>query len=276
MSETSTTDENNQVNSDAANTDNSTDSTSTDTQTAASDNLDETSKSTDLSADGDKSTEDKKADNSTPAFDTDLDDWAEKRFGAKPITDEQRNAYQESRNEQREFTKNQQAKRDTESAKALDAAIKEIQSHNIDDEDESVDPLEKDVRELKARLESQEVSMLQSDFWRANNIDDALGNVMVDVYKEKVALARSPEAKRLAVNYWSSADALSDLHDIAKARVAGGTDTASIAAEEAARQEREKIAKESQANSPGRGAKSTTSGSKTPEQQRLERFSNWD
>lgn len=249
----------------------------TDIKTAdTSDNLDP-SKSDDTSvADDDKKSETTTKTNDAPAseFDADIDDWAEKRFGAKPATDEQRKAYQESRNEQRDYTKAQQAKRESADAKALEDEINSAKPKAADDDDD-VDPVERDVKDLKEKYEAQEVTRLQSEFYQSNKVSEDEGKVIVDVFKEKMAKATTPEAKKAAFDFWSKPGQLSDLLEIAKARIANGSDAASIAAEEAARKERERIAKESQANSPGRGAKTTTSGEKTPEQQRLERFTNW-
>lgn len=274
--ETSTTPVDNSADSTAGATTEQTPITAgTDNQPGENTNDLDTSKSTDSAADGEKSTTDDEGGVSTPQFDSDIDEWAEKRFGSKPTTDEQRVAYQQARDEQREFTRSQQAKRITDDAKALADEIKSAKGEVTDDDDELEDPLEKDVKELREKLDAAEESRLQSEFYQTEKVTDTEGKVMVDVFKEKIAKAATPEGKRQALAFWSKPSALPDLLELAKARIVNGTDVAKDAAEEAARQEREKIAKESQANSPGRGAKSPTSGVKTPEQERLERFSKW-
>ena len=88
----------------------------TDNQTAGdSDNLD-ASKSTDTSDDGDKPTKEEEGDKS-PQFDSDIDDWIEKRNLPKPENDEQKQALQDQRNSQRDYSRSQEAKVE---AKALE------------------------------------------------------------------------------------------------------------------------------------------------------------
>lgn len=276
MNETSTTPVDNSADSTAgATTEQTPNTTGTDTQPVDNDNNLDSSKSTDTTADGDKSTTDTE-DAPTSQFDSDIDEWAEKRFGSKPTTDEQRAAYQEARNEQREYTRSQQAKRTTDDAKALADEIQNAKADTSDDDDELEDPLEKDVKDLKEKLNAAEESRLQSEFYQTEKVTEAEGKLIVDIFKEKIAKATTPEAKKQALELWSKPAALPDLLELAKARIANGTDTSKEAAEEAARKERERIAKESQATSPGRGAKAPAPGNKSVEQERLERFSNWD
>lgn len=275
--ETSTTPGDNQIDSTAGATTDTTPTTGTDNQPGASTNDLDTSKSTDSTADGDKSTTTETKTDDAPTsvkLDDDIDEWAEKRFGAKPTTDEQRKAYQEARNEQREFTKARQAEAEAAKAKELADEIKNSKPEKKSDEDDDADPLEKEVRDLRERSDAQEVTRLQSEFYTSNKVTEAEGKVIVEVFKEKLAAAKSPEAKQRAFDLWSNPESLPDLLDIAKARIASGN--AKVIAEEAAQKEAERIAKESQASSPGRGAKAPTSGEKTPEQARLERFSKWD
>ena len=130
-------------------------------------------------------------------------------------------------------------------------------------------------RRSRSDLHTERTTRLQSEFYSANNVTEEQAKAILDIYKQKVSLPSTPEGKQRAFDIWSDPSALTDLLDLADARLSKGSDTSTVA-NEAARKEREKIARESQANSPGRGAKSTISGTKTPEQQRLERFSNWD
>ena len=280
MSETSTTDENDQSGDSAASTTtaDTTDSTSTDTQTAASDNLDEnTSKSTDSSDDGDKSTEEDKSEEApaSPKLDADLDDWIGTKGFPKPETDVQRAAYQAQRDEQREFTRTRQADKSAKDAKELGDEVHKTQSDIKVDDDDDLDPLEKRVKANEDAFQQERTTRLQSEFYSSNSVTPEQHKVILEVYKEKVSTPASDEGKQRAFEIWSDPNALTDLLDLANARIAKGSDTGAVA-DEAARKEREKIARESQANSPGRGAKSTTSGTKTEDQERLERFSNWD
>lgn len=276
MSDTSTTDENDQANSDAASTDTSTDSTSTDSQTAASDDLDGTSKSTDSSADGDKSTANEDGDDApaSPKLDEDIVDWAEKRGLKPPETDAEKAAVQTLRDEQREYTKSRQADKATKDAQELS---KEVQTSKpeLDDEDDDIDPVTKRQDKIESDMAAEKTTRLQSEFYSTNSVTPEQHKALLDIYKEKVSSPATPEAKQRAFEIWSDPSALPDLLDLANARMAKGSDPSAVA-DEAARKERERIARESQANSPGRGAKSTTSGNKTPEQERLDRFSNWE
>ena len=299
MPEPSTTPDDDQKNGDgAADTTTSTgNDTGTDNQPAdKGDNLDEASKSTDTtdSADGDKtSTDDKSdsddksgdddkgegADDDTPAskFDDDLDDWAAKRNMPKAETDEQRQAYQDLRDSQREFTKKRQAEKEAansaELAKANDDLKSELKgddAEGADDDDDEKDPLEKTVEELKADRDAERTTRLQSEFYQSNSVTDAEHKQILEVIKEKVNRPATTEGKLQAHAIWTHPSALPDLLDIARARIANSTDKSAIA-DEAAREERERIAKESQAASSGRGAKVTTPAKeKTDDERRLE------
>lgn len=258
------------------------------------DNLDP-SKSTDdtTAADGDKKPEagsdDKGADaddgkkpddsaktddaSASPQFDNDIDDWITKRGLPKPENEEQKQEYQALRNSQREYTRAQQAKKD---AGELGKAIKDGKQDSTSDDDD-LDPLEKEVREIKAEQKAARVSQAQSEFYATANNGNPISTdqhkAIMDILKEKVSRPATDEGKLAALDLWGSPDALPDLLDLANARLKN-TDT-SVIADEAAQKERERIAKESHANSTNRGAKTATDGTKTPEQERLERFSKW-
>lgn len=276
MDDTSTTPADNPTNDDAV-----ADSTTvtdpqagTDTQPAdQGDNLDP-SKSTDDSADGDKPT-DGEDDAPASTFDKDLDDWIGKKGYPAPETDEQRKAYQDARNEQREFTRTRQAEKAANDAKALGDKIQTAKPTADGDEDEEIDPIEKDVAELKAAAIEERNTRLQSEYITTNNVSTEEVEAMGAILKEMVDKAETPEEKKAEFDYWTNPKRLDRWHKLAKASLGdGGVDTKTVE-DEAARKERERIAKESQANSPGRGAKTQTPGKKTPEQERLERFSTW-
>jgi hypothetical protein len=248
--------------------------TETSTQTAEtttdSDNLD-TSTSTDTTATADSSPADDVTATDTPAstFDEDLDDWIAKR-GLKAETAEEKQSLQDLRNDQREFTRSQQAKKD---AQALSDEIN-AQKTNPEEEEEYDDPAEERIAKIEARLEAENVTRLQSEFYSTVDPTDDEHKAMLEIFNEKMAAATTPEAKQRALEIWGNPSALPDLHDLARARVMKATDN-SAALEAAKREERERIAQESNANSTKRGAKATTSGELTPEQQRLKRFSTW-
>lgn len=268
MTEQSTTaDENNQ----------DTDSQATDQQTANnSDNLD-TSNSDQNQADDDNQNNDSNNDGGkeTPAtFDDDLEEWMDKRKLPKAETDEQKQAYQDLRNSQREFTREQQLKKDAE---ALNQGIQDERKElkTDDEDDDNDDEYDKRLKAMEADRDAERTIRLQSEFYVQNKVSDAEHKAILDIIKEKVTRAPTNEGKLKALDLWGSHEALPDLLDLAKARVSKSTDP-SAAEEAAAKAERERIAKESNANSTKRGAKTVTTSDKTPEQQRLERFQSWD
>jgi hypothetical protein len=234
----------------------------TDTNKTGADNSDETSKSTDESAGGDKSTTDTKEDKSSaPKFDTDLDEWAKKTNRAVPTTDRERELYQEIRNGQREFSREKQAK---DVSKNVDTAIAKAEpvDNKTDDDDDERDPVEKRQDALEAKLAESEAKRLRSEFFTEKSVDQKTSDVMGEILQEKVDKAKTPAAKKAAFDYWTNPDNLEDWHALAKARLATTQDT-TVIEEEAARKERERIAKESQANGTGRNANNGQAKPKT-------------
>lgn len=265
--------------------DTSTDSTATtDDQNANSgDDLDTSTSTEEDSTDGgdgsntdDTTTDDNSTDEVTHAkqFDTDLAEWAEKTGRKVPETDEDRALLQEVRDGQREFTRSKQAK---DAVKDVNKAVKDAAPEQT--ADEYADPLEKRVAEAEARQAESEALRLRSEYVSENNVTVEESQAMSAFLKEKVekANAISPEKGKAAFDYWTDPANLEDWHLQGKARIAAttSTDTSQIEAE-AARKEREKIARESKANGPARNATQAQTGSKTEDQKRLERFSTWD
>jgi hypothetical protein len=236
-------------------------------------NLDPSKSDDTIVADDDKSKEtnndsDKTDDTPASKFDDDLDDWITKRGLKVPETDAEKQALQDLRNDQREFTRDRQAKKDAEE---LEKAKADAKSEVIDDEED--DELDDDQKRLKAveeRLAAEQTTRLQSEFYTTNKVTPEQHKALLDVMKEKFAAPTTPEGKKRAVELWSSVDALPDLLDLAKARLAK-TESSTVA-EEAARKEREKIERESNAKSPGRNASNTQTSDKTEDEARLERF----
>jgi hypothetical protein len=250
--------------------------TATDQQTADNgDNLDPSKSTDDTSADGDKKpADDTKSDEGKDApastFDEDIDEWVEKRGLPKPETDEQKQEYQNLRNSQREFTREQQAKKD---AGALGKAVEDAKAENTttDNDDENEDPLEKRMAELEAERATERTTRLQSEFYTENKVTSEEGQTILEIFTEKVNRPTTIDGKKAALDYWSSPEALPDLLDIAKARLKNSDDSSSVA-DEAAREERERIAKESNASSTGRSAKNVQTTEKSAEDARNERL----
>lgn len=234
------------------------------------------SKSTDTTpaADGDKKPADttSSGNGDTPAskLDDDLDDWIDKRGLPKPTDDAQKQKYQDLRNEQREFTRTQQAKKDADNAASLNKEIEDAKKaakpDSTDDDEDEDDETEKRLKAIEADRDHERNTRLQSEFYVANKVSDAEHQAMLTIIKEKVAGKATPEEKLKAIDYWGSPEALPDLLDIAKARVNKGS--ADAAAEAAAQEERERIANESHSSGPTRSATKSSSGSQTPEEER--------
>lgn len=272
MSEPSTTTEDNSSD-DASKSTTVTNPEVTDNGTATGDNPD-ASKSADTTVADDGKSTTTTDDKSSAKFDDDIDDWAVKKGYPKPETDEQRAAFQQSRDEQREFTRSRQADKAAADAKTLGKEIKDLKPSDESDDDD-LDPIEKRQNKIEAQLEEERNTRLQSEFYVDNKVTNDEHKAILDLMKDKINRPTSPEGKKRAFDTWTSPEALPDLLDLARAKIANGTDR-SVIEDEAARKEREKIAKESNANSPGPNARTRSDGKKTPEQERLDRFSTWD
>jgi hypothetical protein len=273
MPETSTTTEDNSNNSDATSTTTTTPPVPDTKPAGDSDNLDASNSDATTGADDDKKSTTTTSTTDAPAsLDSDLDDWAEKRKMPKAETDEQRQAYQDLRNSQREFSRSRQedqaAKDAKDLSKEVDDAKKGIKS---EDDDDDLDPLEKRVNDVDAQLKSERETRLQSEFYTNEKVKPEEHKMLLDVMKEKFNRPTTPEGKKRAIETWSDPGMLPDLLDIARGRIAKTVDSSAIT-DEAARKERERIAKESQANSPGRSATTSSTSDKSEDQARLDRF----
>lgn len=252
----------------------STDPTGTGQGTGAANDPDPSKSDDTTAADGDKNptakTNDSVTADDTPApLDADLGDWIEKKGLAPATTDEQKQAYQAMRNEQREFTRSRQAKDDST---ILGDSIKDTKDKlKPAEDDDTLDPLEKRQNKFEADLAEERNTRLQSEFYTTQKVTPEEHKLILDIFKEKVDTQPTDEAKLRAVDIWGSPAALPDLLDIARARLAKGVDTSAVETE-AARKEREKIAKESNAKSPGRSASTTQTSDKTEDEARAERF----
>jgi len=253
MDENSTTDAaDNQ--SDQQNADNQTDQdkATTDNQNDAdkgTDNLD-SSNSTDNSGEDDKtkSTEGEDENSSASKFDDDLDEWAKKTNRAVPTTDGERKLLQEIRDGQREFSRSQEAKKATAAVQDAMKDTKPTDNKQDDEAGDDDDPLAKEVADLKRSNREEKTARLQSEYFTTHPVTPEESKVMGEILKEKVA-----KGGQAAYDYWTNPDNLEDWHTLAKARIGASTDTTAIETE-AARKERERIAKEQQANGPSRNA----------------------
>lgn len=238
----------------------STEST-TDADKTGADNRD-TSKSTDDSDDGDKSksTDKKDDDSSASTFDTDLDEWAEKTGRAKPTTDRERELYQEIRDGQREYSRTKAQKDATQSIeKAIDKA--KPADKPVEGDDDEDDPVAKDVADLKRQNTEERHLRMRSEYFAEKSVTPEQSDMMGKILQEKVDKVKSPQDKQRVLDYWTHPDQLEDWHALAKGRLAESKPDTSVIEEEAARKERERIAKESQAAGGNRNA-STTGPSK--------------
>lgn len=243
---------------------------STDNQNGDADNLDA---SAEHSSEEDDSAGEGDGSGTSPHFDDDLDDWAEKRNGRKPVDEAERKNLQELRNSQREYTRTHQTK--DKSDKLRDVTEK-ARPKTEPANDDGGDPLEKRLSKAESDFQEERSLRQRAEYLGQQEVSDEEVTVMGDILKEKVEKASTPEAKESAFKFWTDPANLQDWHDLAKARISrGGVDTKAIA-DKAAKEERARIAKESKANGSSRNAHTTSTGDKTADQARLERFKQWD
>lgn len=264
----STTVEDNPNNADGVTADTT---TSTDPQTTTEEQTPSTGDNLDTSNNEDKPDESGES-TETPApdkFDEDLDDWAEKRNGTVPETDNERKALQELRNSQREFTKTHEA---NVNSKKLKDSVSKSKPEESDDEFEDV--TDKRIRQIEEKYEGEVTNRLQSEFYTANNVSNEEGDLMAAIFQEKFDKATTPQARKQVFDFWSNPEQLDDLYTLAKARLGKGTPSDIV--DEAKRAEREKIANEQKASGPNRNASKATVTDKSVAAARLEKFSHWD
>lgn len=236
------------------------------------DNLD-SSKTTDTSA-ADKSTNDGGNNNAPATFDNDLDDWAVKRTGRKPETDDERQKLQDLRNEQREFTKARQSQTAKKQAQDLTSAIKTANpDDNVDDDD--ADPLEKRVTQAEQALRDEREMRMRTEYINENSVTTEEVKAMDEFLQEKLDRAGTPEAKLTAFNYWTDPANLSEWHALGKTRLSAATanQTATEIETKARTDERERIAREHQANGPDKSASNVST--KTGDERHQQLMNRW-
>lgn len=207
--------------------------------------------------------EDKKEEAPAKEFDADLDEWAQKTGRAIPTTDRERELYQEIRNQAREYGKSKQSK---ESLQEVTKAEKENSPLATGD---NANDLEGEVFRLRQRVEQEETNRLRAEYFQENGVTLEESKVMGELLKE-VAESKDVEGFKFLTNPKN----LNHWHNLAKSRLADSQADARVEAAKA--EERQRLAKESQAGPVGRSAKAASTSDKTEAEAQLERFSNWD
>lgn len=250
-----------------------TDDVTTDDSTSADDDTDDSNgEDTQPTENNDEVLDD---DTASPApdtdskFDKDLDDWATKR-GYKLTDDSVRRIAQDARNAQREL-------RATQEANAVAAKLNSVlgdepatppAQNNTEADEHPEDPyyfdpdaeLRKEFKEFqnwtKQQLETSTGLRLQSEFVSTNNVTEAESEAMVSLVKSE------KEAGNLeAVRFLSDPKNLQTLYKLAKLEMAENANNDGVA-EKVRAQERERLAKISQAGGPNRSSKSTVTNDK--------------
>ncbi len=221
-----------------------------DSQDTSTDAQQTTDKGDDLTSKKDSA----KADDKAPAFDADLDDWAEKTGHDKPETDRERKLLQDLRNSRRDYTADRQAKK---AAADLQKTVAKA-TPKQDDDDAVVDPLEKDVKALRAELNQERTTRIQSEYFTENGVTADEVTVMGEILKEK-----ADRGDMRAFEYLSDARNLGDLHDLVKIRMSKAETTDVV--EKAKLEERERLAKISKSGATTRSAKANTPAPKKDE-----------
>lgn len=210
----------------------------------------------DESGDDDKSTTDKKT-AKAPAFDKDIDAWAEKRGYGTDLTDRERRIAQDARNSQREVTKSAEAK------KAADKISEAADKANPPAKDDKADPQTKRLDALERTL------MTERDNRRISDYVTAMATTDTPVTEADVDAISNLLEKTLKTDGKAGVDFLlkdiSRLHKLAQLDL--GTDKVDTEAvsEKAKKEERARIEKKTKAAGPSRSAKNTVT-SKTKDE----------
>lgn len=205
---------------------------------------------------------------STPTFDSDLDEWAAKTGRSAPTTDRERELYQEIRDSQREYTRTRQsgtARHDVEKT------LREVEPEPYDKQgDGEYDPYQEQQNRLERMFYEERANRLRGEFFHEHNVTSEQADMMGQILKEKI-----DKGGRAAYDFWTNPDNLGDWYMLAKARLATEPDLSSVEAE-AARAERERIAKESQAAAASPRSASITQTQKPAEYDRAAYFASDD
>lgn len=216
--------------------DQETDSTTTEDQTVTTDdNLETTSEDTSTDTDSDGDGADTSEDSTPNKFDDDLDDWAKKTGRAVPTTDREKELYQEIRDGQREFSRSRNSQED------VAKAIKDNLPQSDDDDEGTGDPILDRLAKYEQSMAEERGLRIRSEFFSEHKVSEAEGKMMGDILKEKVDRGGAE-----AYRFWTNPDNLADWHALAQARLMN--QDAQAIRDQAAAEERARIAKESKAN----------------------------
>ena len=200
------------------------------------------------------SADDKEADGATdkdaPAFDKDLDSWAEKAGLGKLETDKERKLAQIARDNQREFSKRQASK-----AQADDLAKKAAEVSKTQDDDDE-DPMVKRLNALDNELATERQNRKVSEFFGAmaegkTPVTDEEAQTMSTLLE-----AAAKDSGKAGVDFLLNN--ISRWHKLAKLELSEQSDSSEVdeAAEKARLEERQRLAKISNSKSPAKSAKS--------------------
>lgn len=205
---------------------------------------------------------------STPTFDSDLDEWAAKTGRSAPTTDRERELYQEIRDSQREFTRTRQS----ETARHdVEKTLREVEPEPYDKQgDGEYDPYQEQQNRLERMLYEERANRLRGEFFQEHNVTSEQADMMGQILKEKI-----DKGGRAAYEFWTDPTNLDDWYMLAKARLATDPDLSSVEAQ-AARAERERIAKESQAAAASPRSASITQTDSKPTYDRAAYFASDD
>lgn len=182
-----------------------------------------------------------------PKLDADLDEWAKGR-GYALTTDNERKIAQDARNQQREVRNPKDA------VAALDKTVAKVTPKAAaDDPNNPIDPVEARMAKLEQATTNERNNRLRSEFITANKVTTEESAAMAAILEERIAKAKNPQA---AFDYLTDPENLDLWHDAAKARIASGA-SPDAAVEAAKIEERERLAKTSNANGPARAATGT-------------------
>lgn len=217
---------------------------------------DQPSKTKDSSEVDSESTKDESKDKDAPAskFDSDLDEWADKRGFGKLSTETERKLAQQNRDNQRAFSQSQQniqskvgLKSTIDKAKA--DVVKPKESDDSDTEFDDTSQLAQEVADLKLQVAHQ-------DYFQVNGLSHDEEKAMGDILQEQLDLVpESDVAGRKAVlESWVKPGNLKNWHTLAKVKVGEADGSSDLDSEAIRNDERNRIAKESQAKGVARGA----------------------
>ena len=202
----------------------------------------------DDTSDDDEST-DKSEAKDAPVLDKDLDDWAEKAGLGKPETERERRAVQIARDNQREFSRRQAA---VKSAKQLETVVDE--TSKVGESDENDDPIMAKMNAIERQLAITDNNLRVSNFYNAmSEAGTPVSNEEAEVMGNLLKQTAETDGKA-GVDFLLKD--MSRWHKLAKLEMSNdNSDEVSEATEKARLEERQKLARKTQAKGPSTSAK---------------------